>query len=154
MILAVDLGLHTGLACFAADNDDVTRLRWFRSQHFAHVAALKRAIPAVLDEAPGLTLLVVEGDRHLGDLWARLARKRGAAVLAVAAEAWRPAMLLPRDRRDGPTAKAAAGRLARTIIEQGTAPRPRTSLVDDVAEAICLGAWAARHPSASARAAP
>jgi hypothetical protein len=144
VILAIDLGLRTGLACFAVDDDDGARLLWFRSSHFATITVLKRGIPRVLDEVPALSLLVVEGDRHLGELWGRLAHKRGARVLHVAAEHWRPTMLLPRDRRDGPTAKAAAGRLARALIESSGAPRPKTELLDDVAEAICLGAWAAR----------
>jgi hypothetical protein len=148
VILAVDLGLWTGLACYARGDDDggsrAARLVRFRSQHFATVSALKRAIPRVLDEAPGLSLLVLEGDRHLGDLWAKLAEKRGARVVRVAPEVWRPAMLLPREQRDGPTAKAAAVRVARGIIEASAAKRPRTALVDDVAEAIVIGAWAAR----------
>jgi hypothetical protein len=144
MILAVDLGLWTGLACYAVDGAGDARLAWFRSQHFATIAALKRAIPRVLDEAPGLSLLVVEGDRHLGDLWARPAEKRGARIVRVAPEVWRPVMLLPRDQRDGTTAKAAAVRLAHELIVASDARRPRTALVDDVAEAIVIGAWAAR----------
>jgi hypothetical protein len=154
VILAVDLGLWTGLACYAVDDsgddggDDGgdARLSWFRAQHFATVTVLKRAIPRVLDEAPGLSLLVLEGDRHLGDLWAKLAQKRGAAILRVAPEQWRMAMLLPRDQRDGATAKAAAVRLAHEIIAASDARRPKTALVDDVAEAIVIGAWAARRP--------
>lgn len=159
VILAVDLGLWAGLACYATDGGDVeggggddgasrvtggARLVWFRSQHFATVAVLKRAIPRVLDEAPGLSLLVLEGDRHLGDLWAKLAEKRGARVVRVAPEVWRPVMLLPREQRDGATAKAAATRLAHELIAASDAKRPKTALVDDVAEAIVIGAWAAR----------
>ena len=43
-ILAVDLGLRTGLAYF----DDEGRLAWFRAQNMGSVPRLKRAIPAVL----------------------------------------------------------------------------------------------------------
>lgn len=144
MILAVDLGLWAGLACYAVDDDGTARLSWFRAQHFATIAVLKRAIPRVLDEAPGLSLLVLEGDRHLGDLWAKLAEKRGARVVRVSPEVWRPVMLLPREQRDGPTAKAAAVRVAHDLIAASDARRPRTALVDDVAEAIVIGAWAAQ----------
>jgi hypothetical protein len=147
MILAVDLGLWTGLACYAVDEDAPERLVWFRSQHFASITVLKRAIPRVLDEVPGLSVLVLEGDRHLGDLWARLAQKRGARVVRVSPEQWRSVMLLPRDQRDGPTAKAAAVRVAHEHIEKSAAQRPRTALVDDAAEAILIGAWAVRSRS-------
>lgn len=146
MLLAVDLGLRTGLACFTTGG----ALLWFRAQNLGTVTRLKRAIPRVLDEAPELSLLVVEGDRHLGDLWARAAIKRGARVRRTNAEEWREATLLPRERRSGADAKAAAIRVAGELIEgfvaQGLLKRPRTALLDDVAEAICIGAWAARLP--------
>ena len=48
-LLAVDLGVRTGLACWGDDG----RLRWYRSQNFGDAARLRRAIPALL-EAEGL----------------------------------------------------------------------------------------------------
>lgn len=142
-LLAIDLGLRCGFACFAADG----MLLWFRSQNMGTVTRLKRAIPLVLDECEGLTQVTVEGDRRLGELWQKAAVKRGAAFGFVAPETWRAALLLPRERRSGVDAKEAADHKARAIIEASIAAgsalkRPRTALVDDVAEAICIGAWA------------
>lgn len=140
-LLAVDLGLYSGLACFHLDEGT---LLWFRSQHFGTKTRLKLAIPRVLDECPGLARMVVEGDRHLGELWQKAGHKRGVEVEWVAPEVWRAALLLPRERRNGVVAKESALRVARQIIESSRAKRPRTPLVDDVAEAICIGAWGVR----------
>jgi hypothetical protein len=136
-LLAVDLGLRTGLACF---NEGA--LVWFRSQNMGTLTRLKKAIPVVLDECEELSLLVVEGDRHLGDLWAKLAVKRGAEVRRVSPEVWRAELMLPREMRTGAGAKLVAQRKALEIIDASACKRPRTPLVDDVAEAICIGAWA------------
>lgn len=139
-ILAIDLGLRTGLACF----DEGGTLLWFRSQNMGNISRLKRAVPNVLDECPSLTRVVVEGDRRLGEIWAKLAEKRGAVVEHVTPEVWRAALILPRDRRSGVDAKESALKLAREIIDDNDVKKPRTPLVDDVAEAICIGAWATR----------
>ncbi len=140
-LLAVDLGLRTGLAVFARDG----RLVRYRSQNYGTVARLKRAAWGELAEVDALEALVVEGDAALARVWARAAEKRGArAVLAVQAHDWRPAMLAARDRRTGADAKAAADVLARAIIAQSGLPRPK-ALRHDAAEAICLGAWACRE---------
>jgi hypothetical protein len=136
-LLAVDLGIYAGLAFF---DDD--KLVWFRSQNFGSITRLKRAIPRVLAECPALTDVVVEGDRHLGELWQKAAEKRGALVTWVRPETWRASLLLPREMRNGADAKENAQRIALEIIEHSGAKRPRTPLIDDVAEAICIGAWA------------
>ncbi|HEY1101179.1 MAG TPA: hypothetical protein VGF99_19725 [Myxococcota bacterium] len=138
-LLAVDLGLYAGLACF--DLGGAPRLRWYRSQHFGTVTKLKAALPKILDEAAPLATLCLEGDRHLGDLWAKLAEKRGAAVHRFNAEAWRTPLLLPRQRRHGKDAKAAAVDVALDAIEASGAKKPKTPLNDDVAEAICIGLY-------------
>jgi hypothetical protein len=140
-ILAIDLGLRTGLACFDEDGS----LLWFRSQNMGNITRLKRAVPNVLDECPDLSRVVLEGDRRLGEIWAKLAEKRGAVVEHVAPEVWREALILPRDRRSGVDAKESALKLAMDIIERSDVRKPRTPLVDDVAEAICIGAWATRR---------
>ena len=137
-LLAVDLGLRSGLAVYARDG----RLVRYRSTHFPTVGALKKALPRVIDEAPGLAWLVCEGDRHYASIWARLAEKRGARVLWASAERWRPVLLTPAERTDGAQAKASAERLARQVIAVSGARRP-TSLTHDVAEAILIGLWGA-----------
>lgn len=134
----MDLGLRSGLAVFGRDGS----LLRYRSTHFPTVGALKRALPRVLDEAPGLSWLVCEGDRHYASLWARLAEKRGAQILWASAETWRAVMLAPGERADGVRAKASAERLARQVIALSGAKRP-TSLTHDVAEAIVIGLWGA-----------
>ena len=139
-LLAVDLGLKLGLACYGADG----RLRWYRSQHFANKAALKRGIFGILRDAPGLEVLVLEGDRALGELFAKLARKRGAEIVRTDAHGWRRELMPPRDRRSGAQAKEAADELARRVIAWSGAARP-TSLRHDAAEAILIGLWGARR---------
>ena len=114
---------------------------WYRSQHFASVTVLKSAIPKILDDAAPLATLVVEGDRHLGDLFAKLAEKRGALVHRVSPESWRKTLLLPRQQRSGKDAKSASHDVAADAIEAGEAPRPKTAINDDVAEAICIGMY-------------
>lgn len=141
-LLAVDLGLRLGLACFRAPLEGrAPALLWYRSQHLANVGVLKAAIPKILDDAQPLATLVVEGDRHLGDLFARLAEKRGARVHRVSPERWRQALLLSRQQRSGKDAKFAAHEVAKEAIDAGAAPKPKTPLNDDVAEAICIGVY-------------
>jgi len=134
-LLAVDLGLRTGLAVFASDG----RLLRYRSTHFPNIGALKRALPRVLQEAPGLTCLVCEGDRHLASIWANRLRPTTELVW-LSAHDWRPALLTPSEQRDGPTAKDAADTKARATIIASGLSRP-TSLRHDAAEAILIGVW-------------
>jgi hypothetical protein len=151
-LLAIDLGLWTGYACFVLG--ERPRLRWYRSQHFGTRAALKRAIPRVLAEAAPLSVMVLEGDRHLGDLWSAVATRRGARVVRVAPETWRKTMLLPRQQRHGHDAKAAAVAVALACIQGSDAPLPKTALGDDVAEAICIGLYALQTVSPGELTAP
>lgn len=135
-LLAVDLGVRAGFACYGDDG----RLRWYRSQNFGTPARLRRAIPALLARPEDLTRLVVEGGGILADAWVHEAERRSIAVQRVSAEEWRELFLLPREQRSGVQAKEVAGRLARGIIEWSAAPRP-TSLRHDAAEAIMIGLW-------------
>ena len=135
-LLAVDLGLRTGLAMYGADG----RLRWYRSQNFGSAARLRRAVPGLLDTEPDTTRLVVEGGGPLLEPWATEGAARGLVVQQVSAEAWRALLLLPREQRSGEGAKHSAGVLARRVIEWSGARRP-TSLTHDAAEAILVGLW-------------
>lgn len=136
-LLAVDLGLRTGLAVF----DNTGRLVRYRSQNYGTVTRLKRAAWGELAQVDELVALAVEGDSGLARVWARAAEKQGARVFAIQAPTWRRHVLTPADHRPGADAKAAAGRVAREIIVQSGLPKP-TSLRHDAAEAICLGLWA------------
>jgi hypothetical protein len=135
-LLAVDLGIRTGLACFRRDG----RLDWYRSRNFGSRARLKRAAAAVLDEADPVSYVVIEGGGDLVVPWASECRRRSIEVLQLDAGLWRRELLLPREQRSGTDAKKNADTLARKIIEQSGAKRP-TSLRHDVAEAICVGVW-------------
>jgi hypothetical protein len=115
-------------------------LRRYASQHFGSREALRRGAPRALRDAGAVRHLVVEGDLALARIWGRAAERSGADVRTVPAERWRTALLHPRQRRDGPTAKRSADRLARDVITWSAAPRP-TSLRHDAAEAICIGLW-------------
>lgn len=135
-LLAVDVGVRTGLACWGDD----ARLRWYRSHNLGSAARLRRAIPGLLDTIPDLAALVLEGGGPLADAWTREGDRRGLEVRRVSAETWRAVFLLPREQRDGPTAKSVADRLARRAIAWGAERQP-TSLTHDAAEAVLVGLW-------------
>lgn len=135
VLIAVDLGLRTGVAAFGPDG----RLLAHRSMHLPDRSALRRAVPRVLRELGPPAHVVVEGDRALGTIWGRAAARHGAPVRGVAPERWREALLHPSEVRGG-RAKGVADRVARQIIDWSGMARP-TSLRADVAEAICIGLW-------------
>jgi hypothetical protein len=134
-LLAVDLGLRTGLALYGADG----RLRWYRSQNFGRRGRLKRAVPSLLNDLPHLTNLVLEGG-SLADPWRREAKRRNLHVRQIDAATWREALLLDREQRSGTLSKRHADALARQVIAWSAAPRP-TALRHDAAEAILIGLW-------------
>lgn len=135
-LLAVDLGLRTGLALYGSDG----RLRWYRSQNYGTNARLKRGVHGLLHELPDLRWIVVEGGGDLAVIWQREAGRRGVGMLQISALDWRQRLLYAREQRSGVEAKQHAGTLARRIIEWSGAPRP-TSLRHDAAEAILAGLW-------------
>lgn len=137
-LLAVDLGLKTGLAFF----DRAGRVLAYRSQHFGSPDSLRRAARHLVRDLPHLECLVLEGGGTLADLWEHVATRAAVSVHHVSAERWRQLLLKPRDQRTGPVAKQRADTLARRVIEWSGAPRP-TSLRHDAAEAILIGLWAA-----------
>lgn len=139
-LLAVDVGIRTGLAVYRDDG----RLIWYRSQNFGAASRLKRAIPALLHEAFDPTYVVLEGGGPLTEHWSALSERHGARVQRVSAEEWRSVLLLPRDQRSGEQAKRVADAAARRVIEWSNAPRP-TSLRHDAAEAILIGLWGVLH---------
>ena len=135
-LLAVDVGVRTGLAVYRDDG----RLIWYRSRNFGAAARLKRAIPALLHEAFDPTHVVLEGGGPLAERWAVAAERHGSHVRRVSAEEWRSVFLLPRDQRSGGHAKRVADGIARRVVEWSDAARP-TSLRHDAAEAILIGLW-------------
>jgi len=135
-LLAVDVGLRTGLALYRRDG----RLLWYRSQHLADADALRRAVRHLLGEHQEVVVICMEGGGRFGEIWERAASARGITTRHVAAETWRGRLLLDRDQRDGRQAKRKADDVARRVIEWSAAPRP-TALRHDTAEAILIGLW-------------
>jgi hypothetical protein len=137
-LLAVDLGLRTGLALYGQDG----RLRWYRSHNFGTPARLRRGVRGVLHALPHLAWVILEGGGHLAEIWKHEAERRHIAVRQISAETWRQQFLYPRQQRRGVQAKERANELARQVIAWSLARRP-TSLHADAAEAILIGLWGA-----------
>lgn len=136
-LLAIDLGLRTGLAYYGADG----RLRRYGSHNFGSVTRLRRGVATILAETGDVEWLYIEGGGPLGEIWAREAARRGIVARLVSAETWRQDLLYQREQRKGEQAKRVADTLARRVIVWSGAPRP-TALRHDAAEAILVGLWA------------
>jgi hypothetical protein len=137
-LLAVDLGLRTGLAFFARDG----RLVGYRSQNLGTRERLRRAAATLLAAHPALERLALEGSGPLAELWRHAGERRGLAVRVLDAETWRRALLVPRERRTGVDAKHHADALARAVIAWSGARAPKGPLRHDAAEAIGAGLYA------------
>ena len=135
-LLAVDLGLRTGLALYGPDG----RLRWYRSQHYGSRAALRRGVHGLLDAEPDVAHLVLEGGGPIADIWVREGERRRIRVRQIAAEDWRARLFNPKEWRGRDRSKLSADALARRISAWSGAPGP-TSLRHDAAEAILIGLW-------------
>jgi hypothetical protein len=136
-LLAVDLGIKTGLALYGRNG----RLRWYRSKNYGSAVRLKRDIHNLLEDIPDLLLIVIEGGGTLAVPWEREAGRKDLPVKRVQAEQWRKMFLYPRERTTGLTAKRRAGGIARRIIAWSGLPLP-ASLRHDAAEAVLIGMWA------------
>ena len=139
-LLAVDMGLKTGLALY----ESTGRLVWYRSHNYGTTERLKHDVPHILDSIDGLTTLVVEGGGNLANVWQKEAERKGVQVIRIGAETWRPMFLYSREQKNGTDAKRFADELARTVIAWSGAKKP-TSLRHDAAEAILIGLWGVLH---------
>jgi hypothetical protein len=135
-LLAVDLGVRTGLALYGRDG----RLRWYRSRNFGTIQRLRRGLSVVLGDIPDIAWLVLEGGGELAEIWEREASRRSVPVIKINAELWRKEFLYPREQRSGAEAKQKAGQMARRVILWSGVQKP-TSLRHDAAEAILAGLW-------------
>ncbi len=138
-LLAVDLGVKTGLAMYSSDG----RLLWFRSQNFGNAARLRRAIPWLLDQEEELTHVVIEGGGPLLKIWDGFLQRRNIEVIKTMADRWRSELLLGREQRKARDAKQHALIYARMVIGK-LSDHKATSLNNDAAEAILIGLWAAK----------
>ena len=135
-LLAVDLGLKTGLALYGRDG----RLCWYRSKNYGSAASLRRGVNTLLNSLPDLLFLVLEGGGPLAVIWEREADRRKIPVRQINAEKWRQKLLYSREQMTGLKAKYYADDLARKIITWSGISRP-TSLRHDTAESILVGFW-------------
>ncbi len=135
-LLAVDLGVRTGLALYGRDG----KLRWYRSRNFGTIQRLRRGVSAVLDGISDIALLVLEGGGDLAEISEREAAQRSLTIIKINAELWRKEFLYPREQRSGAEAKQKADLLARRVIVWSGVRKP-TSLQHDAAEAILIGLW-------------
>jgi hypothetical protein len=136
-LLAVDLGLKTGLALYGQDG----RLIWCRSKNYGAASRLRRGAHNILNSIPDLLLLVLEGGGTLAAIWEREAQRQKIPLKQISAELWRKKLLYPREQMTGPQAKHHADDLARNVIKWSRISRP-ASLRHDTAEAILIGLWA------------
>lgn len=136
VLLAVDMGLRTGLALFARSG----RLLWHRSHNLGDRSRLKKAVFQILRNLPQLEVLLIEGGGALAEIWARQGERKGVDVVLCHASDWRKTLLLPREQRNGPDAKKHAISKALQVIENSGLACPK-SLRHDAAEAILAGAW-------------
>ena len=139
-LLAVDLGLKTGLACYGSDG----LLKWYRSRNFGTRSRLKRAAYSVLNEAGPVDTLVIEGGGDLAPAWMKEAERRDVRAVQIGAERWRRDLLLSREQRSGADAKKHAMDAAYEVIDWSGLSRPH-SLTHDAAEAILIGLWGVRR---------
>jgi hypothetical protein len=135
-LLAVDLGLRTGLALFGQDG----RLVWYRSQHYGTRTSLRRGAHGLLETLPELSRMVLEGGGPIAAVWVREALRRTIAVRQISAEDWRARLFDPAARRGRARSKESADAMARRVIDWSGAAKP-TSLRHDAAEAILVGLW-------------
>ena len=139
-LLAVDLGLRTGLALYGPTG----RLQSYRSKHFSSLRVLRRGIASILRESPPLGWIWIEGGGEIAEAWAKHAGLHKIALHQIQASDWRVGLMLPRQQRNASVAKREAGGLARKVIEWSGAPRPKGPLRHDAAEAILIGLHGAR----------
>ncbi len=135
-LLAVDVGLHTGLALYSTD----PKLLWYRSHHISSPAKLKKVIGKLLRESPRPTHLLLEGGGPLAELWLCEAEKLSIQARQIHAHQWREMLFFARQHRSGSQAKKQADGLARQVINELGGKKP-TSLRHDTAEAILVGLY-------------
>ncbi|NCD40485.1 MAG: hypothetical protein EOL88_00175 [Bacteroidia bacterium] len=136
MVLAVDLGVKTGLALFSKNG----QLCWVRSGNFGSAARLKKAIPAILAPLANDGILVLEGGGDLKNSWSNAAKLQRITVVALQASDWRNDLFYSRDQRTGKQAKIHALKMAHNLIRESGIAAPK-SLTDDAAEAFLIGYW-------------
>ncbi len=135
-LLAVDAGLHTGLALYSRDS----KLLWYRSHHLADQQKLKRLIATLLRSAPLPTHIYLEGGGPLAELWQRETLKLERVFVQLHAGQWREQLFYARQHNSGRVAKQNALKMATGVIDSLSHKKP-TGLRHDTAEAILIGLY-------------
>jgi hypothetical protein len=145
-LLAVDLGLRTGLCLF----NDAGMLLRYDDRQFASVDDLEQGAAAILSDweaesASRISHVAIEGsDPDLLSAWSNAVGDR--RVLHVQPEHWRHDLLTPKECDSWKSSKEASRVAARSIIERfGSAELDRVDYTTDCAEALLLGAHVAQR---------
>jgi hypothetical protein len=146
LLLAVDLGLRTGLCLF----DSTGRLLRYADRQFDSEEDLERGAREVLsswerDAAHSIARVAIEGsDPGLVRAWSRAVGDR--LVLIARPEHWRQDLLAPQDRGCRAKSKEASRSLARNIIDRfGAENLDRAPYSTDCAESILVGLHVAQR---------
>lgn len=136
LLLAVDIGLHTGLALFSSEQE----LLWYRSHHLPTPFKLKKMVASLLRQPPRPTHIYLEGGGPLAEIWIREAEDLAIRVRLIQAEQWRYQLFYKRQHPNRSQAKKEADGLARQVIAEFGRKKP-TSLRHDTAEAVLIGLY-------------
>ena len=146
-LLAVDLGLRTGVSIF----DSSGKLLSFEDFLFASTEDLLQGAVSLIARweerlNTKITHIAIEGsDIMLWKAWMEAATSE-RHLLSVKPSDWRNDLLLPKEQSNGLTAKAASRLIARQIVaDHGVMPVPETEFQTDAAESILLGLHVARR---------
>lgn len=90
VLLAVDLGVKTGFACWQTND---CRLLWYRSQNFGSKARLGKAADGILQMAGLPGVLLLEGGGGIAHLWQQSASRNGWSIRMIQAEEWRRGLI-------------------------------------------------------------
>ena len=133
-LLAVDIGLHTGLAMFSSEAE----LLWYRSHHLPTPAKLKKMVATLLRQLPRPDYIYLEGGGLLVDIWEKEAEKLSMTTRQLHAEQWRDNYFTVGSTPTAVRAKKEADIAARQVINILGGKKP-TSLRHDTAEAVLIG---------------
>lgn len=145
-LLAVDLGLRTGLCLF----DNAGKLLRYEDRQFASACDLEQGAASILlkweaEAGSRISHVAIEGsDPDLLSAWSNAASDR--RILHVHPEHWRHDLLTPQECDSWRSSKEASRVVARSIIERfGTDELDRVDYTTDCAEALVLGVHVAQR---------
>ena len=154
LLLAVDLGLKSGVALFGRDGT-LLRYEQFHFEKKSLVEAAKHLVESwestvnEVDEEEGglphrITHIALEGaNGYMLQAWADA--RSDLSILRVPPEEWRADLLLAKERTSGSNAKAASRLIARQIVDDfGVMSNHQGKFTTDVAEAVCMGFYVGR----------